>query len=319
MTRPRSTQISLSDTPYYHIVSRCVRRTFLCGFDKDAGKDYEHRRQWIVDRIRLLSSLFAVDICSYAVMSNHYHLVVRLDPAQADDWTFDEVMTRWTALYKGPLLAQRYQAKEPLSPVELTTLDEIVTVWRKRLAGLSWFMKYLNEPIARAANKEDECTGHFWEARFKSQPLLDEAALISCMAYVDLNPIRAQMADTPETSDYTSIQERITTQFDLCEAVKEQMQTGHLQHFEGVLKPLLDFTKGDPNQPGIPFTHDDYLMLVDWTGRAVRDDKRGAIPDHLPTILKRLQLNQKTWIAQATQFEQRYRWRRQRIRLADTG
>jgi len=67
----------------------------------------------------------------------------------------------------------------------------------------------LNEYISKRANIEDNCTGHFWESRFKSQALLDERALLTCMAYVDLNPIRACMAKTPETSEYTSIQERI--------------------------------------------------------------------------------------------------------------
>jgi hypothetical protein len=84
-------------------------------------------------------------------------------------------------------------------------------------------MKCLNQPIAKMANKEDNCTGHFWEARFKSQALLTEEALITCMAYVDLNPIRALMANTPETSEHTSIKERIKPEFDL-EHVREQQQ-----------------------------------------------------------------------------------------------
>ncbi len=115
MTRPRKDQISLSDTPYYHIVSRCVRRTFLCGLDLLTQRDYEHRRQWIVDRIRLLSSLFAVDLCAYAIMSNHYHLTVKLNPKQIDTLTGQEVINRWLSLHKGSLLVQKMQAGETLS------------------------------------------------------------------------------------------------------------------------------------------------------------------------------------------------------------
>ncbi len=107
MTRPRKDQISLSDTPYYHIVSRCVRRTFLCRLNPLTQRDYEHPRQWIVDRIRLLSSLFAVDLCAYAIMSNHYHLTVKLNPEQIDALTDQEVIDRWLSLHKGSLLIQK--------------------------------------------------------------------------------------------------------------------------------------------------------------------------------------------------------------------
>ncbi len=99
MTRPRKELVSVETTPYYHIVSRCVRRTFLCGVDSATNTSYEHRRQWIEDRIRLLSSIFAVDICAYAVLSNHYHLVVKLDPPQAEHWSETEVLQRWQCLY----------------------------------------------------------------------------------------------------------------------------------------------------------------------------------------------------------------------------
>ena len=114
MTQPRKQLVSLSDTPYYHIVSRCVRRSFLCGFDTVTGESYEHRRQWIEERIRILSSIFTVDICAYAVMSNHLHLVVKLNPGEADNWSADEILTRWTSLFKGTPLVQRYMNGEQL-------------------------------------------------------------------------------------------------------------------------------------------------------------------------------------------------------------
>lgn len=108
MTRPRKALISLADTPYYHITSRCVRRAYLCGIDHYSGQSYEHRRQWVVDRIRLLSSLYAIDVCAYAVMHNHYHLALKICPEQLEGLSDDDVMDRWCALFKGPLLIQRY-------------------------------------------------------------------------------------------------------------------------------------------------------------------------------------------------------------------
>ncbi|SEP57043.1 hypothetical protein SAMN05421693_10164 [Ectothiorhodospira magna] len=314
MTRPRSQQISLTDTPYYHIISRCVRRTFLCGQDQATGRSFEHRRQWIEDRIRLLASLFAVDIAAYAVMSNHYHLVIKLDPTQAESWSDDEVLRRWSCLFKGPLLVQRYLAGDPQESYALNQVGEFARCYRQRLASLSWFMKCLNEPIARQANQEDGCTGHFWEARFKSQALRTEAALLSCMAYVDLNPVRAGMAATPEASEHTSIRERITPRFDLAQAVREQMRMEALMRFDGPVKPLLPFEGAcaEREQPGIPFGFEDYLALVDYTGRAIDPRKKGAIANTLPPILERLGLTPDQWLAQSTQFEALYRPRRRR-------
>ncbi len=172
-------------------------------------------------------------------------------------------------------------------------------------------MKCLNEPIARRANKEDHCKGHFWEARYKSPALTTEAALITCMAYVDLNPIRSDMADRPEHSDHTSIKERLTPQFDLERAVKDQLCSGDLQTFGLPLKPLLGFSDGHNSQTDtmIPIRYSDYVQLVDWTGRVVRSDKVGAIPSHLDQILDRIQLTRKDWQANATQFEQLHRGR----------
>lgn len=308
MTRPRKELVSVQDTPYYHIVSRCVRRSFLCGLDHSTGKDYEHRRQWIEDRIRILSSLFSIDICAYAVMSNHLHIVIKLCPTQAQSWSNTEVVTRWLSLFKGPLLIQQWQSGEPLSKAQLDTVSDMIEVYRERLANLSWFMKCLNEPIARQANQEDKCTGHFWESRYKSQALLTEEALLSCMAYVDLNPIRADIAKTPEDSKHTSIKERINPEFNSTSAIDSQKALLALQYFQSPVKPLAQFEGNIRNkeQQGILFSLEDYLTLVDMTGRILRDDKRGAISAHLPPILERLEINQEGWLNNATQFERLY-------------
>jgi REP element-mobilizing transposase RayT len=305
MTRPRKALISLADTPYYHVTSRCVRRAFLCGTDHYSGKNYEHRRQWIVDRIRLLSSLFAIDVCAYAVMNNHYHLVLKLCPEQLDELDDDEVIERWRALFKGPLLIQRYLDGDDLKPFERITVADIVNVWRKKLASISWFMRCLNQPIARQANLEDECTGKFWESRFTSQALKSEEALLSCMVYVDLNPVRAGISDRPETSSHTSIRERLQPEFNSQQAIDDQTQCGDLLDFKTTLKPMLPFEDRLVNetQTGIPFNFEEYLALVDWTGRIIRSDKRGYIDNPVPPILNRLQITPEQWRINSTQFE----------------
>ena len=209
MPKPRHSQISLDATPYYHCVSRCVRRAFLCGEDSLTGRSFEHRRGWIEERLLSLAEVFALDICAYAVMSNHTHVVLYVDRATAEGWSLDEVIERWHALFSGTALSQRHLRGERLGQAELDRLEETAEIWRERLMSVSWFMRCLNEHIARLANAEDECTGRFWEGRFKSQAILDEAALAACLAYVDLNPVRARLAETPERSDFTSAQRRI--------------------------------------------------------------------------------------------------------------
>ena len=127
MPQPRKSQISLIDTPYYHCVSRCVRRSFLCGEDKFTGQSYEHRRGWVEERLLFLSSVFAIDICAYAVMSNHTHVVVCVVKDMADSWSMKEVIRRWHQLYQGTLLSQKYQREDTLSKSEFMSLEETVT------------------------------------------------------------------------------------------------------------------------------------------------------------------------------------------------
>ncbi len=290
MTQPRKNIVSISDTPYYHCIGRCVRRAYLCGFDEFSGKSFEHRRQWIVDRLNYLAEVFSIDICAYAVMSNHYHLVLRLSPSKSNKWTQNEVIEHWQQLYSGGELVKAYQAGEAQTKEQRAALDIKIEVWRERLSDISWFMRCLNEHIAILANKEDECTGRFWEGRFKSQALLDEAALISCMAYVDLNPVRAKMAKTPEQSDYTSVKER----------VRQHLGKSHAAN--NLLK-----MDGDINSStGLPLQLEDYLKLIDWTGRMVIGGKKGLIPNQLKPIMERLHLKSDTWLEQQKYFGKRY-------------
>ena len=288
MPKPRSQQISLSDTPYYHIQSRTVRKSFLCGVDEATGVNYEHRRDWIEARIFELSQVFSIDICAYAVMHNHLHLVLHVDTAQVDNWSTIEVLSRWHQLYKGTHLTRKYQQQQTLNEYEREIVEDTSNIYKQRLMDISWFMRSLNEPIARQANKEDECRGHFWEGRFQSQALLDEGALLSCMAYVDLNPVRAAIAPTPEQSDFTSIQLRIKA------AIKGTQP-----------KALLPFVGNEQQDriTGICFSLQDYLTLVDETGRILREDKRGAINSETTAILNRLHISDESWLKLTTNFE----------------
>lgn len=287
MTISRRHLIDADTTPYYHIICRCVRRAFLCGQDKLTGQDFSHRRQWIVDKFAELSDVFSVDVAAYAIMNNHYHLVLHIDQTQAFSWSFNEVFERWTQLFSAIPLVQRYMDKVPLSQAELDVVYRLCEEYRQRLMSISWFMRIINESVARRANKEDNCRGRFWESRFKSQALLDSAALITCMTYVDLNPIRANMAQSPENSKFTSIQKRIKIDTKIA------------------LMPFINPNTNDAN--GIPFSNSAYLELVDWTGRCIREDKRGAIPYHLAPILKRIQLDEQEWLRHTRYFEARFK------------
>ena len=299
MPRPRKTLVSLDATPYYHCSSRCVRRAFLCGEDAVTGQSFEHRRQWIEDRLLELASVFSIDLCAYAVMHNHYHVVLFVDKDGAVGWSDSDVIERWHRLFKGTVYSQRFIKGEPLSPGEQPVLDRSVALWRLRLMDISWFMRILNEGIARSANREDGCTGRFWEGRFSSQALLDEKALVTCAAYVDLNPIRAGLAKGLSDSAHTSIQRR-------CAQAARVTQPNHPhQQAKGLLPFVGNARTNQPN--GLPFRLTDYLELVDWSGRLLRDDKRGAIAEDTPPILIQLNIDPKHWCYLTRHFESEFK------------
>ena len=210
MTRPpRAEQFTPDEVCVVHAVQRCVRRAYLAGVDAATGKDYSCRREWIRRRMEALASVLAIDVLSYAVMSSHLHLIIRNRPDVVADWTDSEVALRWLKVFPGRRL-EEHLAEPTENDVQTLCRDKdrLATI-RRRLSDISWFMRALSEPIARRANKVDECTGHFWEGRFKAQRIVDEAGLLACSMYVDLNPVRAAMADSPDHSPHTSAFDRI--------------------------------------------------------------------------------------------------------------
>ena len=338
MTTARSSQINLDATPHYHVVSRCVRRAFLCGEDSATGKNYDHRKLWLIERIKLLAAIFGIDICSYAILSNHFHLVLRAVAESVDQWDDREVIRRVRMLCPGTVRNIEKWAEEEQ--------QKALTTWRERLTSISWFMAKLNEYIARRANKEDECSGRFWEGRFSCQALLDEGALLACMSYVDLNPVRAGIAQGLEDSSWASIRQRIEEMKESAtneESVTEkgaELASGNNDRGESPKKEELAAENAavppaPPPAPGldscpdlVPFEGDDlsgetcpeqgsteplpvtraqYLDLLYWTGRTIRDDKKGHITcgpsPELAGLLQQYGLNPSSWVESVETFD----------------
>ena len=191
MATPRYKLVDDQHACSYHLASRCVRRAWLCGYDSHTGQDYSYRKDWLVDRLTLLARCFAVEIYGYAVMSNHFHVVLHYDPKACESWTAEEVAERWVDAFppteRGAVVEERKAEARALLLDDPEQLEHA----RRTLGSLSAFMKHLKQPIARRANLEDGCEGHFFEQRFYSGALLSEDAMLAAMAYVDLNPVRA--------------------------------------------------------------------------------------------------------------------------------
>jgi hypothetical protein len=246
-------------------------------------------------RLTLLAETYAIEVCAYTLLSNHYHLVVKLCPERVQGWSGREVVERWTRLFKGSTVARQYLNEAPLSSAEESQLETEIAVWRSRLGDLSWFMRCFNEYIARRANAEDECRGHFWESRFQSQALLDDVGLITAMVYVDLNPVRAGLASSIPDSDFTSAQDR-------WEAAHRTNDTANV-----ALRPrLLPFLEQTNTDDALPFHLTDYFELLDSTGRQVVAGKRGYISNDQPRLLATLNLDADEWFATVTQLTQRF-------------
>ncbi len=280
---PRAAQIDLAATPFYHCISRCVRRAFLCGDNAYGGKNFDHRKKWLVDRLGQAADAFAIDVCAYAVLSNHFHLVLRVDEKRAAALSDNAVLLRYAKFF--PNVAREVRE------LPAAARAHRIAVLRERLTSLSWFMRVLNEHVARKANQEDECTGRFWEGRFRCQPLLDEGALYTCMSYVDLNPVRAGLATALTGCDHTSIQQRLREAGQRSKPPKN----GRSNIRSVTLAPFRGEARAG-NRPALELRIDDYVKLLEWTGRAVRSKADGRIRGGPPALLGRLGINREAWL-----------------------
>jgi len=301
MTVARGQLVDLEVTRYYHCISRCVRRAFLC------GEGFEHRKKWIEERIELLARNFAVSVCGFSLMDNHLHVLARLDPGLSAEWSDVDVVRRWIAVYPPRTL----DVDDP-KVVQMWVDHECkdagkVARYRERLRDLGWFMKALKEPLARMANKEDGCKGTFWESRYKSIAILDEEALLATCAYIDLNPVAAGIATTPESSQHTSIRQRVVharksgvlkkLKSGAGKSVARTKAEGRFEESHW-LCPLQDSRKRGGKREGMleGLTLAGYLQLVDWTARLSRKGKARLSQD-VAAILNRLGTSAEYWEA----------------------
>jgi hypothetical protein len=304
MTTARKELVDVAVTRWYHCISRCVRSAFLM---VDGPVD---RKLWIENRLQLLAKTFAISVGGFAALDNHLHVLCRLDPEESLKWTAEQVVRRWIAIYPPANLAM-----DDPETVQTWVDHEVentarIEVLRERLSNLGWFMKALKEPLARLANKADGCRGTFWEARYKSIAVLDPESLLATSVYIDLNPLAAGIAETPEQSKYTSIRQRVLHV--RAKGKTEVLKAARLGSVAGSkaagnveqdhwLVPIEDRRRSS-NAPTISnregmlasFSLGSYLLLVDYTGRLYRNGK-ARMNSAVREVFDRLDTSQEYW------------------------
>ncbi len=280
MTRAHSSILSSCQPGFYHCVTRCVRRSWLCGVDPLAGVDDGARKAMLEARIMELGSIFALGIYSFAVMSNQVHVVLSVEPDAASQWGKEAVVDRWLRLFPARQGDTRERELMLKSAIAIETR-------RQRLTDISWFMRCLDEHAARRANAEG-VKRRFYEGRFKCQRLEDEQALLAAMVFVDLNPVRAGVASNVEGSDHTSVQRRT-----------HELRSAP-ERANSMLMPIAGF--GVPSARKIAgrlaMNNRQYIELVEYTGRLIKKGKRGKNSETVPPALRRLGLNGAAWSQQ---------------------
>ena len=314
----RSDKIDPREVQIVHAVSRTTRACFLFGDDPSSGKNYDHRKGWVEELIERFAGQFGIDALAYSILSNHHHQMLRSRPDVVKTWDDSEVARRWLMIC--PI--RKGSDGKPLPPSE-SELDTIrnnpakLKETRLRLSNVSWWMRLLNQRVAQRANREDAAKGRFFEERFKGIPVIDEESVLACAVYVELNWIRACMAETLELSDYTSAQRRITalkSETQLDENVKRRRQ----QLADSFLAPVDLGRSGEQalasvsgfrcsDKGFLTMSDAEYLELLDWSARQVARGKRGRTPDELPPILSRLGLSPTVWLELVANFDELFK------------
>jgi len=310
----------------YHCYNRVVRSGRLFGYDPYTKKNYDHRKEWVRQRLSFLTSCFGIEIGGYACMINHLHIILKSSNKTANSWSDEEVARRWLRLFP----KERDENGDPKDPEDchieaIAGNPGLICTYRSRLNSISWFMKSLNEWISRKANKEDGCTGKFWEGRFKCTALKNQGAVLACMQYIDLNPIRAGVAKLPETSVFTSGQDRIRAReakvaLQRYRTAKEHTELAHKETSEQkeILRKLIiaaqrdswlipiEYNELEIERPFLNMKLEDYLSLLDWTGRNIVAGKNGSIPSDMEPLLQRMELNIENWTDTVEHFGMRF-------------
>ncbi len=321
MTRTRRCDVFDPDTiGLYHCFNRVVRRSFLCGFDPVSNHDYSHRRQWLLQRLKYLAKHFAVDVLGYAILSNHYHLVLRNRPDQVRAMSDEQVVRAWLRICPNSQRRPDGTAGEP-TPAEVRRQRQRpgqVQELRKRLSNPSWLIRQLAQYMGIRCNAEDQITGHFWESRFGMRRLLDDSAVLACLAYVDLNPIRAGMADSLEGYPHVSIGERLRTLDDRAVDSSDwlaPLELANQSDGQSVTvvnrlsrRELEEHLAAQQQQPlgCLPMTLEDYANLLSWLSGKPRNRAGTAPKVDGASILARLRLDPVEFAELVSCFSERF-------------
>lgn len=305
---PRGDVFDPSEIAIAHVMQRCVRRCFLMGRDPESGRNYNHRKQWLEDRLKHFAAYFGIDLLCFSILSNHFHLVLRSRPDVVATWDDREVARRWLMICP----PRKDPHGKPLEPTE-AELNSIrldrrrLRTIRRRLSDMSWWMRLLCQPLAAMANRQESQLGRFWQGRFRATRICDEASLLACAAYVDLNPIRAALAETLEGSDYTSVQRRIESlrgDTSPTEPAPDQFLAPlEIDEHRDPVGPVASDSGHRASDKGfLSMSVTEYIALLDWTARLVVPGKPGTTPAEIPGVLERLGLTEPQWTGLVRDF-----------------
>jgi hypothetical protein len=310
--RPRGDVFSPDEIACVHVMNRAVRQCFLMGEDPISGKNFDHRKQWIDRKLEIHAAYFGIDLLGQAILSNHFHLVLRSRPDVVATWSDEEVARRWMMICPNRKKKDGSPKEPRKSEIRAIVrnqrkLEEI----RRRLSDISWWVRLMCQDVAQKANRETGEKGKFWQDRFHATRLLDDSALLACVAYVDLNPIRAELAATIEDSDFTSAKKRLerlyeeTAATDPADRSLAPVQIDELSDEPGPQPSRSGFRCSDRGFAGM--TNAEYLSLLDWTARQKASGKRGTTPADAPPLLERVGLKPASWMTLVSDFGRLFR------------